>query len=149
MLFIVVQFLLSFTHFSQQHALHYFSEENPYPDVSDPSEAHRWPNGGNGLQLTIYNTLDDDWHVYFDQAIQDWDNGTPDSLTLSTKSVTPNSNCSPVDGVMKVCNGDYGDSGWKGINEVSFLGKTILASVVKMNEHYLQKYKPIFHDKFF
>jgi len=82
--------------------------------------------------------LDDDWHEYFDIAVQDWDNGTPDSLTLSTKLDTPDSQCSPVDGVMKVCNGNYGETGWKGINEVSFQGRTILASVAKMNEAYFE-----------
>ena len=39
---------------------------------------------------------------------------------------------------MKVCNGDYGDTGWRGINELILTDKNqIVSSVAKMNEYYL------------
>jgi len=47
--------------------------------------------------------------------------------------------CKMADGVMKVCNGNYGETGWLGINEVlkSVPQGIIQSSVAKMNEHYL------------
>ena len=46
---------------------------------------------------------------------------------------------------MKVCNGNFGDTGWLGINEIeleygsrSSVGY-IVSSVAKMNEYYLNK----------
>lgn len=38
---------------------------------------------------------------------------------------------------MKVCNGDYGDTRWKGINQVLISNGWIISSIAKMNEFYL------------
>jgi hypothetical protein len=95
--------------------------------------------GKGGLTLELLNALDDNWQTYFAQAISDWDSGTPDALTLSTSRVTAESACSSVDGKMKVCNGDYGDTGWRGINELMLTSNDkIVSSVAKMNEYYLK-----------
>lgn len=40
-------------------------------------------------------------------------------------------------GKIKVCNGDYGETKWRGINEVNFADGFIIYSVAKMNEFYL------------
>lgn len=45
--------------------------------------------------------------------------------------------CVPKNKVMRVCNNDYGATGWKGLNEILTQGKTIVASVAKMNEFYV------------
>lgn len=95
--------------------------------------------GEGGLTLELLNALDDDWQTYFEQALSDWESGTPDALTLSTSRVTAESTCSSVDGKMKVCNGDYGDTGWRGINELMLTSNNkIVSSVAKMNEYYLK-----------
>lgn len=94
--------------------------------------------GQGGLTLEVLNALDDSWQSFFQQAISDWDSGTPDALTLSTSQSTPESACEQVDGVMKVCNGDYGETGWRGINELILTSANrIVSSVAKMNEFYL------------
>lgn len=92
---------------------------------------------GEGLELKIANALSADWHSYFDKAVADWDNGTPDVMSLQTSVVSEDPECKPESGIMKVCNKDYGETGWKGINEILTQGSTIVASIAKMNEFYL------------
>ena len=96
-------------------------------------------NGKGGLELEIVNALDDRWASYFAEAVADWENGDPDALILTTSMAkSPDPSCAAIDGKMKVCNGDYGDTGWRGVNELVFDGKNrIQTSVAKMNEFYL------------
>ncbi|KAI2499032.1 hypothetical protein MHU86_15479 [Fragilaria crotonensis] len=103
----------------------------------------RWveTTGKGGITLDVFNALDDTWQRFFAQAISDWNSGTPDALNLSTTQTTPESSCDQVDGVMKVCNGNSGDTGWRGINELILTSaNTIVSSVVKVNEFFLTNY---------
>lgn len=98
-----------------------------------------WSNNGHGLQLEVLNALTSDWDPYFTQAMYNWAYGvSPTSLVLTLTNTTADPSCTSVDGVLKVCNSDYGETGWKGINECSINGlNQIVASVAKMNEFYL------------
>lgn len=93
------------------------------------------------LELEIVNACTEDWYGWFYQAVEDWEKS--DVLTLSSSVVTADPDCKPIDGVMKVCNSNYGDTGWKGINELLISGsvatgeKIIVSSVAKMNEYYV------------
>ena len=49
------------------------------------------------------------------------------------------SDCEPVDNKAKVCNGNYGDTLWRGINQVLIQNGYIVATTSKMNEFYLNK----------
>jgi len=122
---------------------HYF-EEDPF-NATTPEEADRWENDGNGLELKILNAMDESWWPYFDTAVSDWDNGNPDTLTLSTETVTAESECTQVDGVMKVCNGDYGDTQWRGLNTCLIVDGIITSSVAQMNEFYLADANDAWH----
>jgi len=93
-------------------------------------------SGTNGLTLEIQNALTEDWHIYFDKAISDWQLGNPSVLKLTTSVIAPDPLCTPKDAVMTVCNNDFGATGWVGINEVYFQGDYIVSSVAKMNEYY-------------
>jgi hypothetical protein len=113
--------------------------------ASDPSAGangteYMWEgaSGQGGLDLELLNALSDDWQSYFDQSVSDWNSGTPDALTLTTKRITVESECTAVDGVMKVCNGDYGETGWRGINEYATINDRIVSSSAKMNEFYVK-----------
>jgi hypothetical protein len=114
-------------------------------NVEDPflgSEVPRWENkGGNGLELTMVNALEDKWQVVFALAIADWDFGNPDALTLNTEQIDHDVDCESVDGKVKVCNGDYGATKWRGINIAVVNSKSgyMEASSAKMNEYYLSK----------
>jgi len=93
------------------------------------------PNNG-GLNLKLVNVLDDTWQNEFELAVADW-NESP-ALTLTTERATVDHLCNRVNGVMIVCNGNFGDTGWVGINENSIQRNQIISSVSKMNEFYLR-----------
>lgn len=116
-----------------------FGKEDPFAGLND---THAWEQvipGVGGLNITILNALDDKWHTYFDTATSEWDAGTPDSLTILTEVVEPDMNCSSEPGYIKVCNGNYGDTSWKGINQILMDDKNgyIYSSTALMNEYYL------------
>jgi chemotaxis protein histidine kinase CheA len=113
-----------------------FSNEDPFNAVR-PQDADRWRTFGRGLTLDVLNSLDERWYGFFDTAISQWDAGTPDALTISTSVRTPEIACEPVQGKMKVCNGNYGDTRWRGINQVLLTNGFIVSSSAKMNEYYL------------
>ena len=89
-----------------------------------------------GLHLTLQNALDDTWQSEFEAAVADWQES--DALQLTTERVAVDYNCNRVDGVMVVCNANFGKTGWVGINENSILGDVVVSSVAKMNEYYLR-----------
>lgn len=116
-----------------------------FPDVvlhgSNNHTLVPWPSTrGHGLDMTMINALDAEWHKYFDDAVANWDNGQPDSLTLSSIQTAPDSKCSPVQGMIKVCNGNYGNTAWKGINEIMVKRNTIISSIAKINDYYSNEY---------
>lgn len=96
-------------------------------------------DGQSGLNLELWNALDDTWQSEFAEAVTDWDNCNGKPLSLTSTKVDIDYSCSQVDGVMKVCNGNYGVTGWLGINEIMKTdpGGIIMSSVAKMNEYYL------------
>jgi hypothetical protein len=110
------------------------------PFLSDNSTSS-WPTSGKGgLELEIVNALDDTWQDEFKLAVSDWENGDPDSLTLSVTRGEVDYACTQQDGVQKVCSGNFGDTGWLGINEILKLTSNgeVQSSVAKMNEYYLR-----------
>jgi hypothetical protein len=114
-----------------------FNKEDPHM-----GQPHAWSfANGQGLNLTIINALDLEWYPFFDLAVSQWDNGTPDSLTLSTQIIDPDYSCSSVDGVLKMCNGDYGNTDWKGINKILLKDGKIVSSSGRMNENYFRQTK--------
>jgi len=92
------------------------------------------PTNG-GLHLKLRNALDDTWQEEFDDAVKDWQES--DALVLTAEKVDVDHDCKPVDGVMVVCNANFGATGWVGINENMISGQGIVSSVSKMNEYYL------------
>lgn len=116
-----------------------FFREGSDPFVGDNSTSS-WPTKGDGgLSLQIVNALDENWQTEFNSAIADWEGGTPDSLTLTVERVEVDHTCTSVEGKMVVCNANFGDTGWLGINEIlSYEGGFVISSVAKMNEFYLK-----------
>lgn len=108
----------------------------------NPEDAYRWnsPNQA-GLELTLVNALTDDWQQEFQKAVSDWEEGSPDTLTLSTNRVAVDTECEPLSGLLKVCNGNYGETEWRGLNAIllDMQRRYIHSSTAKMNEFYLQK----------
>ncbi|KAG7345844.1 hypothetical protein IV203_033375 [Nitzschia inconspicua] len=105
------------------------------------SDAYAWSNSGNGLALDILNACSDEWQVFINEGVTNWDNGYPiDSLTLRTTRIEYESACSQVRGKLKICNGNYGDKRWRGLNEVMLSRQNvIMSSVAYLNEYYLSR----------
>jgi len=115
-----------------------FREEDPFNN-NNPDDANLWRSGGQGLELTVINAMEEHWHEFFDNSVSQWDNGTPDALSLSVKYEDAQSLCRAQDGALKVCNGDYGDTNWRGINKVMLQNNWIISSAARMNEYYLTR----------
>ena len=112
-------------------------EEDPFNNAN-PDDANLWRTaGGEGLELTVINALESQWHEHFNRAVSQWDGGTPDALTLNVVSQGPESVCGAKIGMLKVCNGNYGDTNWRGINKVLLEDNRIYSSAARMNEFYL------------
>lgn len=110
------------------------------PFLSDNSTSSWKTTGSGGLDLDILNALDDTWQDEFELAIYDWENGDPDALTLTVSRGDIDYECTQVTGLQKVCAGNYGETGWLGINEIlkNTATQEIQSSVAKMNEYYLR-----------
>mmetsp|Transcript_39284 Transcript_39284/g.81522 ORF Transcript_39284/g.81522 Transcript_39284/m.81522 type:complete len:235 (+) Transcript_39284:245-949(+) len=113
-------------------------DQSPFEGVA-PEDASRWANFGTGLNLEVANCLERRWYPFFDKAIADWDTGYPDALTLEPTIREPEYECNAEHGKVKVCNGDYGETGWKGQAEVFIdtTTNTIFAVSARMNEFYI------------
>ena len=119
-----------------------FVDEDPFD-----GEVYQWNDAyvsGTGLSLTIVDALEEKYHASFEISVNDWNMGSPDVLNLRTSSTfPPDSECNnPSAGTIKVCNGDYGDTGWKGQNSVLLRDNKIYASVSLMNDYYLDRSTP-------
>ena len=107
------------------------------PFAGDPANVPKWKAQG-GLEMEFLNALDDAWQIEFQLAVADWDYGNPDALTLSSQRIDYELKCGHVEGKVKVCNGDYGNTNWRGLCEVlQDRDGYITTATVKMNEFYL------------
>jgi hypothetical protein len=116
-----------------------FFNEDPYVGDNTTQLWRGYTDGVGGLTLSLRNALDENWYTEFNEAVNDWNNCDPKVLDLSSTIIDVDHNCEHLDGVMKVCNGNYGDTGWLGINEVmkTVPDGIIQSSAAKMNEYYL------------
>lgn len=114
--------------------------EDPYVGDNTTNVWKGYTSGEGGLTLQLLNALDDKWQAEYAEAVGDWNTFCdPKVLALTSKDVDVDYECSQVSGVMKVCNGNYLETGWLGINEVmkSVPQGIIQSSIAKMNEFYL------------
>jgi hypothetical protein len=129
------------TEFTVQDILDAFLEDPWDYGPGSAQEQINWSPSSmrDGLNLRVINALTPDWHQYYEDSMADWENGAPDALTLrSEMAAQPDPACEAIRGTMKVCNNDYGENGWKGLNEVLVTSQGIIVvSVAKMNEWYL------------
>lgn len=115
----------------------------PEHDSGKVGEHNKWVPDlvDNGLNLVVLNNLDrgSAWNEIFRQSISEWDNGTPDAVTLQMKRVsTYDPDCTAVKRAMKVCNGNYGPTDWRGVNQIILQDNFIITSIAKMNDYYLE-----------
>jgi hypothetical protein len=114
-----------------------FRQEDPFTAKS-PAESDRRSYNGQGLELEVVRATDPTWYEYFADSIVEWDDGIPDALTLTTSIADYDYACEPINYKLKVCNGDYGNTRWRGINKILLTNGYIFASAARMNEYYLK-----------
>jgi len=111
-------------------------------DITWNGEALEWESDGQGLEITIVNSLTDDWDPYFTETLDDWA-ASPALLLTTMERKGREDSCSHRDGVIRVCNGEYGKGGWKGLNEATYYTaegtdkKYLISSVAILNDSYL------------
>lgn len=98
----------------------------------------QWTTDGSGLKVTILNALDEAWGEILDLAVEDWEFGNPDAITISVQKEAADNNCEQKEGMIKVCNGNYGDTKWRGFTELQLdASNGIAAATIKLNDFYL------------
>lgn len=107
-------------------------------EVHEIKEVYKWNNyGRKGLTLVVMNALNENWSNIFNNAVGSWSAGNPlsndRSLNLLTVEVPHDPECVAIPGRIKVCNGDYGDTKWVGLNTVTLQDGFIKNSVARMN----------------
>mmetsp|Transcript_2014 Transcript_2014/g.5355 ORF Transcript_2014/g.5355 Transcript_2014/m.5355 type:complete len:409 (-) Transcript_2014:1397-2623(-) len=116
-------------------------DEDPFVGDNTTNVWRGHTKGTGGLTLELWNALDETWQTEYAESVNDWNTlCNPKVLVLTNKDVELDRECIQTDGIMKVCNGNYGETGWLGINEVlkTVPAGIIQSSVAKMNEHYLR-----------
>ena len=97
-------------------------------------------NEGSKVSLEVVNNLQRNsvWNGYLETAFRNWDVGTPDTMKLALSNINDDTDCEASPFKIKVCNGNYGDLPWKGVNYI-FIQQdgTILASTMRLNDYYL------------
>ena len=84
------------------------------------------------------NALSEEWQTTFYLATADWSTGDPNAVEITEEAGTPTSECEAPEGKVIVCNGDYGDSKWRGVNESMLNPRGLMiSSTARMNEFYL------------
>ena len=99
-------------------------------------------DGSAPVDVTVEVNLEtEDWKTHFDAILSDWNQA--DSIQVvavhnpqydSTDATT----CTPAPNSIKVCNKNYGATGWVGIASVSILEVHIMSGSVRLNDHYFQ-----------
>ena len=111
-----------------------FIQEDP-PGLE---ETNRWTtNLQRGLDVFVMNSCEEKWTPIFDEYIAAWDNGSPDALTLTSSKFPHDPECEAYTGRVNVCNGDYGNTNWRGVNTAFIRNGFVVNSVAKLNDFHL------------
>src|SRR5262249_27429540 len=98
--------------------------------------SYHWARSSNPFTLQVGNNVNSGWDNYLNVAISDWD--ASDMLNLNKAAGNGSgSTCSPTSGMIEVCNGAYGSTGWLGIAEMGTTsGSHITQATKKVNDTY-------------
>lgn len=125
--------LFSFFYLGTPNPAALFIPQDPPID----GEVTPWKSSNGGLKLSVVNALDDSWADIFDEYVGQWDDA--DALELTTRQIAADPACDPILGELKVCNGDYGETDWRGINLNLIRNGYIVQGVSKMNDYFLDR----------
>lgn len=91
------------------------------------------------MSIKVLNNLapGSEWNGYLNTVFNDWNNDIPGGMSLQLRTVSSfEPGCPPEAWVIKVCNDNYGQTAWKGVNQIFIREGLIIASTAKMNDYY-------------
>lgn len=108
---------------------------------------YHWSITGLPLSLTIINSTTNDWDPYVAQALVDWNNDlySPNNPVLNLSQTDGSTNnrtrrqCRGPSGGVRICNLDYGATGWLGIAGISISDGHITTGYTKLNDYYFSQ----------
>jgi hypothetical protein len=111
--------------------------QNPFVGTDPPgaTEAVPWSSNGRGLTLRVENALEPRYDAYFDEYIEKWQESNALSLTVSRLEHEPD--CYPSMGRLKVCNGNYGSTDWRGLTSYLLRNGTMQTCIAQLNDFFL------------
>jgi len=101
---------------------------------------YHWARTSNPFTLKLGDNVSSAWDAYLGTASADWslssvlDTAIVPGTALRHRS--PNLDCSPVSGMVQVCNTTYGKTGWLGLASIWVSGSHITQGTAKLNDTY-------------
>ena len=115
-----------------------FGVQNPFVGTDPPgaTEAQKWnSNGRRGLTLTVENALETRYDAYFDEYMEKWQ--TSNALSLTVIRLDHQPECEPSTGRLKVCNGNYGRTDWRGLATYLLHNGKMRFCIAQLNDFFL------------
>ncbi len=101
---------------------------------------YHWARTTSSFDLQVINSTTSDWDPYVSAAVADWSqsgvlNMVEDASGSTSKKVRRQ--CNAPDGMVRICNLAYGNTGWLGIAGISIDSNNhIISGYTKMNDTY-------------
>jgi len=123
-------------------------ERNNTTRYLNHAQSKQWAsNEHHGAKIEIINALDPKYDPYFFKAASAWQSANrlrkPDAIKFVI-SRTPKECEYGVKGKVIMCNGDYGPSGYVGVEITNTIRDEIVKSRIKLNDHYLSNTDPTY-----
>jgi hypothetical protein len=111
--------------------------QNPFVGTDPPgaTEALPWNSNGRGLTLRVENALETRYDTYFNEYIEKWQASNALSLTVTRLDHEPD--CEPSIGRLKVCNGNYGSTDWRGLASYLIENGNMRSCIAQLNDYFL------------
>ena len=109
--------------------------------AGDTPSGYHWARKQFQFTLMVGDDVSNGWDSRLRQAIDEWNEN--DTVTLKeVKGSTNPQRCSPTDGMVEVCNGNYGtQDGWLGLTRLYFndAGDHIESVTVQLNDSFFDQ----------
>ena len=104
---------------------------------------YHWARTTSSFDLTVINSTTSDWDPYVSRAISDWSKSNTLNMVEDANGDTSSKTrrrCSAPDGMVLICNLDYGNTGWLGIAGISLDAQGhIVTGYTKLNDTYFSQ----------
>jgi hypothetical protein len=101
---------------------------------------YHWARTASSFDLIVVNSTTNDWDSHVSIAISDWSQSTNLNMIEDTNGATSKKvrrRCRATNGQLRICNLNYGDTGWLGIAGISLDTQGhIVNGYTKLNDSY-------------